>query len=123
MPWPGGGCAWNSRFITRLFVMSWRVPHGPHAARALHARLGPPELRARVARYLAEPRAAPFKEWLYRQHVRHVSRVSGESALQRCMQALPPHHWSPAMDLAHRWDTVVRFMTECTERALPEAFF
>ena len=107
----------------RLFVMSRRVPHGPLVARALHARLGPPELRARVARYLAEPRAVPVKEWLYRQHVRHVSHVSGEAALRRCMQALPPHHWSPAMDLAQLWDPVVRFMTECTERDPPEAFF
>ena len=107
----------------RLRVMSRRVPRGPDVARALHARLPPPELRLRVARYLAEPRAVPLKEWVYRRHSLRFSQVAGADAMRRCAQTLPPHFWSPAMDLAVLWGTARAFLDDACGGGTPEAFF
>ena len=108
----------------RLFVMSRRVPHAPHVARALHARLPPPELRARVARCLAEPCSVPFKEWIYLRHARGASSpTTGAAAARRCTQALPPHHWSPAMDLAQLWDAIVSMLAAAARGGGSADFF
>ena len=98
----------------RLCVEVWRVPHSLWVARALRRR--PAAVRDSVADALRRPVRVDLKRWAYEGVRRHEGEEAAAEAARRYTRRLPPHLWTPAMDLArHCWEEVTRML----ERAHP----
>ena len=85
------------------------VEHSLEVMRALCPRL-PRALLAAVRRHLAVRRRTPLKQWAYYRLY----------DIEEYTRTMPPHHWSPCMDLAQQWDAITRILRTCSHnRAAP----
>ena len=99
-------------------MMERVVEHGADVVRALRARL-PPALVAAVRRHLVVRRRTPLKEWAY-YRLRAIYGDDHEEPtrfMTEYTRTLPPHHWSPCMDLPQQWDAIMQILQLCEKKA------
>ena len=90
-------------------VVEPAVEHSLEVMRALCPRL-PRALLVAVRRHLAVRRRTPLKKWAYHRLY----------DIEEYTRTMPPHHWSPCMDLAQQWDAITRILWTCSHvRAAP----